>query len=82
MNLRYQSSYEGTSSVNACYGTTNALLNTLNGTSSPSWDGRYGIVVAAEVAVYEDAYCSTGGAVAMLISYKPKIEITNPVNFH
>jgi hydroxymethylglutaryl-CoA synthase len=47
--------------------------------SSPSWDGRYGIVVATDVAVYEDGPARpTGGAgaVAMLISNKPKISIS------
>ena len=42
----------GATSINACYGATNALLNTLNWISSPSWDGRYGIVVASDLAVY------------------------------
>jgi hydroxymethylglutaryl-CoA synthase len=44
--------------------------------SSPSWDGRYGIVVAADIAVYEDGPARpTGGAgaIAMLISSKPKV---------
>lgn len=44
--------YVGATSVNACYGATNALINTLNWISSPYWDGRYGIVVAADIAVY------------------------------
>ena len=47
--------------------------------SSASWDGRYGIVVAADVAVYEDGPARpTGGAgaVAMLISSNPKISIS------
>jgi 3-hydroxy-3-methylglutaryl CoA synthase len=46
---------------------------------SPSWDGRYGIVVASDVAVYEDGPARpTGGAgaVAMLISNNPKIAIS------
>lgn len=47
--------------------------------SSPSWDGRYGIVVASDVAVYEDGPARpTGGAgaVALLISNKPKISLS------
>jgi hydroxymethylglutaryl-CoA synthase len=43
---------EGATSINACYGGTNALINTLNWISSPYWDGRYGIVVCADLAVY------------------------------
>ena len=70
---------EGATSINACYGATNALINTLNWMGSPSWDGRYGIVVASDVAVYEDGPARpTGGAgaVALLISNKPKISFS------
>lgn len=45
-------SNSGATSVNACYGATNALINTINWMSSPFWDKRYGIVVAADLAVY------------------------------
>jgi hydroxymethylglutaryl-CoA synthase len=54
-------------------------MNTLNWISSPSWDGRYGIVVATDVAVYEEGPARpTGGAgaLAILISNKPKISIS------
>jgi hydroxymethylglutaryl-CoA synthase len=68
--------YLGATSINACYGATNALINTLNWISSPNWDGRYGIVVASDLAVYEKgpARCTGGaGAVALLIGPKGKI---------
>lgn len=71
---------EGATSINACYGATNALLNTLNWMSSPSWDGRYGIVVAVDIAVYEEGPARpTGGAgaIAMLIGKNAKVVI-NP----
>lgn len=71
--------YLGATSLNACYGATNALLNTLNWITSASWDGRYGIAVATDVAVYEEGPARpTGGvgAVAMLISNRPKIAIS------
>lgn len=61
---------EGATVVNACYGGTSALLNALNWADSSSWDGRYAIVVAADIAVYADgpARPSGGcGAVAMLV---------------
>lgn len=67
---------QGATSINACYGATNALINTLNWISSPYWDGRYGIVVAADLAVYEDgpARCTGGaGAIAILIGPNGKI---------
>lgn len=68
--------YLGATSINACYGATNALINTLNWISSPNWDGRYGIVVASDLAVYEKgpARCTGGaGAVALLIGAKGKV---------
>lgn len=56
--------------VNACYGGTAALLNALAWVESSGWDGRYAIVVAADIAIYADGPAKpTGGcgAVAMLI---------------
>ena len=61
---------EGVTVVNACYGGTAALLNALTWCDSSSWDGRYAIVIAADIAVYADGPARpTGGcgAVAMLI---------------
>lgn len=62
--------------MNACYGATNALINALNWISSSHWDGRYAIVVASDLAVYEKgpARCTGGaGAIAMLIGPNGKI---------
>lgn len=70
---------EGATSLNACYGATNALINTLNWMGSPSWDGRYGIVVATDVAAYEQGPARpTGGAgaIAILLGNKPKIQFS------
>lgn len=64
------SDIEGATVFNACYGGTAALLNALQWVDSTWWDGRYAIVVAADIAVYEDgpARPSGGcGAVALLI---------------
>jgi hydroxymethylglutaryl-CoA synthase len=61
---------EGVTSINACYGATNALFNTLNWVQSKAWDGRLGIVVATDIAVYAKGPARpTGGvgAIAMLI---------------
>ena len=69
---------EGATVVNACYGGTAALLNALLWTDSPSWDGRYAIVVAGDIAVYASgpARPSGGcGAVAMLIGRDAPLEI-------
>jgi hydroxymethylglutaryl-CoA synthase len=56
--------------VNACYGGTNALFSTINWLQSNAWDGRLGLVLCADVAVYPKGNARpTGGcgAVAMLI---------------
>lgn len=69
---------EGIDSKNACYGGTAALLNSLAWIESSAWDGRYAVVVAADVAVYAKGPARpTGGcgAVAMLIGPNAPIVI-------
>lgn len=64
------SDIDGITTVNACYGGTSALFNAVNWVQSESWDGRYALVVAADVAVYAKGPARpTGGVggVAMLI---------------
>jgi hydroxymethylglutaryl-CoA synthase len=61
---------EGVDSKNACYGGTAALFNVINWVESRSWDGRYGLVVAGDIAVYANGPARPvggAGAVAMLI---------------
>ncbi|KCV73095.1 hydroxymethylglutaryl-CoA synthase [Fonticula alba] len=61
---------EGIDTTNACYGGTAALFNTVAWMEGSSWCGRYGIVVAADIAVYgTKAARPTGGcaAIAMLV---------------
>ena len=61
---------EGIDTTNACYGGTAALLNTVAWVESSSWDGRLGLVLAGDIAVYGTvAARPTGGAgiVAMLV---------------
>lgn len=61
---------EGVDTYNACYGGTNALLSAVNWVESSTWDGRDAIVVASDIALYDNpAARPTGGAgcVAMLI---------------
>ncbi|EOD53184.1 putative hydroxymethylglutaryl- synthase protein [Neofusicoccum parvum UCRNP2] len=60
----------GCDTFNACYGGTNALFNAANWIESASWDGRDAIVVAGDIALYnQPAARPTGGAgcVAMLV---------------
>ena len=63
-------SIEGVDTVNACYGGTNALFNSVNWVESSAWDGRDAIVCAGDIALYKKGNARpTGGAgcVAMLI---------------
>jgi hydroxymethylglutaryl-CoA synthase len=69
---------EGATVINACYGGTAALLNALAWADSSSWDGRYAIVVAADIAVYADGPARPtggGGSVALLIGRNASLEI-------
>lgn len=61
---------EGITSLMACYGGTQAVFNTVAWVESSAWDGRLGIVVTSDIAVYDKGNArATGGAgaVAMLI---------------
>jgi hydroxymethylglutaryl-CoA synthase len=61
---------EGVDTVNACYGGTNALFNSVAWIESSAWDGRDAIVIAGDIALYKKGNARpTGGAgcVAMLI---------------
>lgn len=61
---------EGIDSKNACYGGTAALFNCVNWVESKSWDGRYAIMVAGDIAVYAEGSARPvggAGAVAVLV---------------
>ncbi|KAK2983943.1 hypothetical protein RJ640_018802 [Escallonia rubra] len=67
---------EGVDSTNACYGGTAALFNCVNWVESSSWDGRYGLVVCTDSAVYaEGAARPTGGAAAIAMLIGPDAPI-------
>lgn len=80
---------EGATVINACYGGTAALLNAFLWVESEGWDGRYAIVVAADIAAYArgPARPTCGaGAVAVLIgrdaplAFNPKERATHAAN--
>lgn len=80
---------EGATVVNACYGGTAALLNAFTWVESDGWDGRYAIVVAADIAAYArgPARPTCGaGAVAVLVgrdaplSFNPRLRATHSAN--
>ena len=63
-------SIEGVDTVNACYGGTNALFNSINWVESSAWDGRDAIVCTGDIALYKKGNARpTGGVgcVAMLV---------------
>ncbi|XP_048327044.2 hydroxymethylglutaryl-CoA synthase isoform X2 [Ziziphus jujuba] len=63
---------EGVDSTNACYGGTAALFNCVNWVESNSWDGRYGLVVCTDSAVYAEGPARpTGGAAAITMLIGP-----------
>ncbi len=63
---------EGATTINACYGGTASFLNTVAWVESSEWDGRYGIVVAADIAIYDTpAARPTGGAAAVAFLVGP-----------
>lgn len=68
---------EGVDSTNACYGGTAALFNCINW-AKVEGDGRFGVVVCADIAVYAKGNARpTGGAgaVAMLIGRNPAMTL-------
>ncbi|KAL4280647.1 hypothetical protein GQ457_03G020190 [Hibiscus cannabinus] len=67
---------EGVDSTNACYGGTAALFNCVNWVESRSWDGRYGLVVCTDSAVYAEGPARpTGGAAAIAMLIGPDAPI-------
>ncbi|OMO85972.1 Hydroxymethylglutaryl-CoA synthase, eukaryotic [Corchorus capsularis] len=67
---------EGVDSTNACYGGTAALFNCVNWVESTSWDGRYGLVVCTDSAVYAEGPARpTGGAAAVAMLIGPNAPI-------
>ena len=80
---------EGATVINACYGGTAALLNAFLWVESDGWDGRYAIVVAADIAAYArgPARPTCGaGAVAVLVgrdaplAFNPRERATHAAN--
>lgn len=68
---------EGVDSTNACYGGTAALFNCVNWVESNSWDGRYGLVVCTDSAVYAEGPARpTGGAAAVAMLIGPNAPIS------
>lgn len=72
---------EGVTTINACYGGTAALFNTFAWVESDGWDGRYGLVVAADIAAYAKGPArptSGAGAVAILVGRDAPLAFSNP----
>lgn len=64
-------------SVNSGYGGTAALFNTIAWMESSAWDGRLGLVIMTDIAVYPEGPArSLGGAGAVAILIAPNAPIT------
>ena len=51
---------EGVDNVNACYGSTADVFNTINWVESSSWDGRNTVVFAGGVAINAEGSTRAG----------------------
>eukprot|EP01132_Coremiostelium_polycephalum_P002620 gene2620-3248_t len=70
------SNIEGIDTINACYGGTNAIFNSVQWIESSYWDGRYAMVVTGDIAVYEKGPARpTGGAGVAAILIGPDAPI-------
>lgn len=68
---------EGVTNINACYGGTAALFNSLAWLESSAWDGRLGIVVMTDIAVYKKGPARpTGGVGSIALLVGPNAPIT------
>lgn len=79
----------GIDCINACYGATNALFNSVQWIESSYWDGRYALVVATDCAIYGSGPARAtggGGAIAMLLGANAGIVLHPPrvkiISFH
>lgn len=83
--LGTNSNVEGVTSINACYGGTAAILNSIAWVESSAWDGRYAVVVCGDIAVYAPGPARpTGGAgaVAMLIGPDAPLPLSHQRHSH
>ena len=63
---------EGITNVNACYGGTAALFNSIAWVESSEWNGKYALVVCGDIAVYDVGPARpTGGCGAFAILLGP-----------
>ncbi|CCE81539.1 Piso0_002198 [Millerozyma farinosa CBS 7064] len=67
---------EGIDTINACYGGTSAVMNSVNWIESSAWDGRDAIVVCGDIAIYsKGAARPTGGAGSVALWIGPDAPI-------
>jgi len=66
---------EGVDNVNACFGSTAALFDTVAWMQSDFWDGRYAIVVGTDISQGEDIYHFLTGSSAVAILIGPNANL-------
>ena len=62
---------EGITNVNACYGGTAALFNSIAWVESSEWNGKYALVVCGDIAVYEAGPARPTGNILLHINILP-----------
>lgn len=81
----WNSEVVGIDCINACYGGTAALFNSICWMESEEWDGRYALVVAGDISVYARGPARpTGGvgAVAILLGPNGSIQFERGLAGH
>lgn len=85
MDMFPNKNISGTDCVNACYGGTSALLNTIYWMESKFYDGKYAIVVATDISQYKDIALvpvSGAGSVAILLGQNPVFVFEKEIVHH
>jgi len=66
---------EGVDNVNACFGSTAALFDTVAWMQSDFWNGRYAIVVGTDISQGEDIYHFLTGSSAVAVLIGPNANL-------
>jgi acyl transferase domain-containing protein/3-hydroxy-3-methylglutaryl CoA synthase/7-keto-8-aminopelargonate synthetase-like enzyme/enoyl-CoA hydratase/carnithine racemase/NADPH:quinone reductase-like Zn-dependent oxidoreductase len=66
---------EGVDNVNACFGSTAALFDTVAWMQSEFWNGRYAIVVGTDISQGEDIYHFLTGSSAVAVLIGPNANL-------
>ena len=75
-HFNFDNNVIGVDYINACYGGTAAILDSINWIESSRWDGRYAVVITGDIAIYDKGPARpTGGAGVTAILIGPDAPI-------